>query len=124
MRIFKSIENGIEYDAIECVGPLEYVDGKCFVFDHKVGSCIMFYMENSMYSNTPSGGVSTLHFKEYYKNRELHRDNGPAIENFDAPNRSKYYLEGVPMDAKKYKIKLRKYKIRQLNLIQSEDENL
>lgn len=115
MRTFKHIEKGIEYEAVECCGPLEYVDAKCFVFDNKDKECIIFYMQNQMYGNNSSGGVASLHYKEYYKYRQLHRSNGPAIDNLIEPKRSKYYLEGVSIDAKKYNIKLRKYKIKRLN---------
>ena len=41
MRIFKLIEKKIEYTAIECVGPLEYVDAKCIILDIK-DKCIIF----------------------------------------------------------------------------------
>lgn len=117
MKFFKTIENEIEYEAVECCGPLEYVDAKCFVFDNKDKKCIIFYNQNSMYGNTSSGGIATLQYKEYYKNRELHRDNGPAIEFVNNPDKSKYYLNGVPLKLKEYKIHLRKYKIKKLNEI-------
>lgn len=115
INIFELVENGIEYTAIECCGPLEYNDAKCVIFDSRDKNCIIFYNQNAMYGNTSSGGVATLHHKEYYKNRELHRISGPAIESFIDPSRSKYYLDGVSMNHEKYKIKLRKIKIKRLN---------
>ena len=122
MRIFKFIEKSIEYDAIECIGPLEYVDAKCFVLDNK-GKYIILYMENTMYSNRKVYNQIEvdLRRKEYYFNSKLHRDNGLAVLIYNSAGRrtkSEYWLNGIQYNLQKYKIKLRREKIKRLNSLQ------
>lgn len=50
---------------------------------------------------------------EYRKNGILHRLEGAAIE-FKDKTKSKYYLEGIEYDEKKFKLKLRKYKTKKI----------
>jgi len=119
MRIFKFIEKGIEYDAIECIGPLEYVDAKCVILDNK-GKYIILYMENTMYSNRKIYNQIDvdLRRKEYYFNSKLHHDNGLAVLIYNSAGRrtkSEYWLNGIQYNLQKYKIKLRREKIKRLN---------
>ena len=122
MRIFKLIEKKIEYTTIECIGPLEYVDAKCFVLDNE-DKCMILYMENTMLSNRKVYSQVELEIKrkEYYVNSKLHRDNGPAIISVINKNKDtkvEYWLNGIKYDIQKYQIKLRKEKIKRLNLLQ------
>jgi uncharacterized membrane protein len=89
---------------VKCVGS-EYARAKCVVFENKVKKCVVMYYDED-YIN--------LYIKEFYLNRELHRENGPAIEYLNEPKRNKYYLNGVKYNEKQYKMNLRKLKIRRL----------
>lgn len=116
MKIYNLIENGIEYKVIECIGPLEYTDAKCEIFYNKDKRCIILYYQNNIYLNRKNSAFY-LYFKEYYLNYELHRENGPAIENFVGNEKYKYYLNGTKLTKKEYQIKLRKLKIKRLNVV-------
>lgn len=118
MRSFLYKEKGVDYLAVECVGPLEYVDARCIIYDNS-GKGMIFYMENNMYSNTSSTVVEiNLKRQEYYFNSKLHRDSGPAVMTFINKNKdikAQFWLKGVQYSYDKFQIKLRKEKIKKLN---------
>jgi hypothetical protein len=120
MRSFLYNENGIDYQAVECIGPLEYVDARCIIYDNG-GKGIIFYMENDMYwysNTTPIAIKINLKRQEYYFNSKLHRDSGPAVITFTNRNndiRSQFWLKGIQYSYEKFQIKLRKEKIKKLN---------
>jgi hypothetical protein len=116
MKVYTLIESNIEYTAVECIGPLEYVDAKCIMYDIK-DKCIIFQIENENYHN---GGPINLKVKrkEYYFKSKLHNDHGPAtitIVNSNRDVRVEYYLYGIKYSSEKYNIRLRKEKIIKLN---------
>jgi hypothetical protein len=121
MKISKIVEKNIEYNTIECVGPLEYIDAKCFVYSNK-DNCIILRMTYNIKNKK-----ITFHSnrKEYYFNSKLHCINGPAILKYYNNSYDKgytgveFWLNGVPLDSQKYNIQLRKEKIRKLNSLHS-----
>jgi hypothetical protein len=119
MKISKIIEKNIEYDTIECIGPLEYIDAKCFVYDNK-DNCLILVMDYNINNHN-----ITYHLKrkEYYLNSKLHCVTGPAkITFYNSAVKSakqftgvEFWINGNIYPLKKYNIKLRKEKIKKLN---------
>ena len=118
MRIFNLIEKGIKYKVIECIGPLEYVDARCIMYNTE-DKLIILCMENENHHKSLPVVIS-LKRKEYYYKSKLHRDNGPAKETFIKNTTSiksiiEFWLNGESIDLGKYNLKLRKEKIKRLN---------
>ena len=115
MKISKIIEKNIQYNTVECIGPFEYIDAKCFVYDNK-DNCLILVMDYNINNHN-----ITYHLKrkEYYLNSKLHCVTGPAkITFYNSGSIStgvEFWINGNSYSIKKYNIKLRKEKIKKLN---------